>query len=186
MKTCEAYQTNISALIDGELRGAELTETIRHLAGCKTCMAQFESFQWLQEQIETELNSPASPREMWDEIVAETTPKRRTTFIRFRPTIYKAIAAAAVLAVSFLLGYGSRNVIIPYMEKNKPIVLASRTGEMNDAQFLSLTRELLTADPIYQQKMYQILRTLGETAWESNIEPLEQANYQQDGDTFKF
>jgi anti-sigma factor RsiW len=186
MKTCEDYQADVSALIDGELRGAELTDLVRHLSECRTCMKQFEQFQRLQEVVERELTWSQPPEEIWDGIASRTSTGRRVKFIPRRSTLTRAISIAAVFALFFLAGYGSRSYIHPILQRNEPIVLASQRGEMNDAEFLELTRELLTADPVYSQKMYQILNTLDVASWEGDVESIEQANYEQNGETFRF
>ncbi len=185
MKTCADYQVDVSALVDGELKGAELTEVVHHLAECRTCLKVFEQFQRLQETIEREVAMPQPPGKAWKAISSQAAVKR----VKFTPRRFPAVrafAAAAVLAFAFLLGYGSQSVIHPLLQKDTPIVLASQRGQMDDAEFLELTRELLTADPIYAQKMYQILNTLEVASWEGGVESLEQANYEPDGETFRF
>ncbi len=200
MKKCEEYQLNVSAMIDGELHGLELTETIKHLAQCQSCLAQFEAFQQLDERIgEATVRKPV-PEVVWGKISEETSPGRKAHMIKLRSHIIKAVSIAAVLAVSFTLGYQSRKNVIPMMKAGDPIVLASNRGDMNDAQFLSLTRELLTADPVYHKRMYLLLHTLTGSGWEGSIEPLdnlelekneqhdllEQADFDEESGTYKF
>jgi len=187
-------------MIDGELRGEELTDTVKHIASCSECMELFIEFQRLQERTDAETAPPVIPGRIWENIESEATPIKSAKSIPFRSTMFKAISIAAVLAISFILGYQSRSNIIPMMTANNPIVLASNSGKMNEAQFLSLTRELLTADPVYHQKMYMILHSVASQRWEESFEPidndylegsrnsekLQQTNYDRDGETFKF
>jgi hypothetical protein len=188
MPKCEDYQINLSAMIDGELKGAELTETIRHLKQCETCMRVFEAFQALQQRLDHDGDLIPVPVRVWDKIVAETKTGKKAVSVHFKPVLWKAIGVAAVLVISFLLGYHSRHTILPVMESNDPIVLASNKGDMSEQEFLSLTRELLSANPVYHQKMYLILHTLQMEKWEGGLEPIEEADYQSNGngDTFNF
>lgn len=186
---CENYEINISAMIDGELHGKELTDTVKHLASCPHCLEQFELFQELQEKLDTQTVREAAPVALWEKLESQMHHHKRPAAkrITFRSAAYATLKYAAVLAVAFLIGYTSHSTIIPILEKDQPIELASDQGHLSDAQFLALTRDLLTADPIYHQKMYQILQTLHSEEWEGNIEPLEQADYSKDdGDTFRF
>lgn len=65
-----------------------------------------------------------------------------------------------------------RPVSAPVLDSNAPIVLASNRGQMTDARFAELTRELLSADPRYYQKMYVILHVLNDEYWQGNLETL--------------
>ncbi|MBU1882254.1 zf-HC2 domain-containing protein [bacterium] len=186
MSQCENYQINISAMIDGELRGAELTETVRHLAQCPDCLAQFERFQRLQDRLDAETAAIQAPVALWEQIERQT-PQRTAKRISLKSVAYTTLRYAAVLAIAFVIGYTSHSTVIPFMQKDDPIVLASDQGNLSETQFLALTRDLLTADPIYHQKMYQILQTLSAEEWEGNVEPFEQADYtKDDGETFRF
>ncbi len=177
MRSCEEYLQNLSALVDGELHGSELTETIRHLTVCEPCMVQFEAFQKLQTELELNAGVTKVPERIWDKIYQETSVKPKTQFIKFNSKLNRAISIAAILIISFILGYQSREKVVPMMTANDPIVLASNRGNMNENQFLSLTRDLLSADPAYHKKMYMILHTLVAENLEGNMEPLENVDY---------
>ena len=178
MKSCEEYQMEISAMLDGELRGYDLADTVKHIAGCQTCMAVFSDFQNLQEKVDAEIAPTQIPVGVWKRISKEIRhPQNKTTFIPFRSRFTKIIGIAAVLAISFLAGYLARRPAYPIIKNNEPIVLASEQGQMNNQQFIALTRELLTADPEYHRKMYFILHTLQSDYWEANYEPLDMDDY---------
>ena len=185
---CEDFQANVSAMIDGELKGTELTATIKHLGHCSNCMKVFEDFQALQDNIDQDKELTPVPPRVWDEITRETQLHRKADSVSFKPIVWKAISIAAVLVISFILGYHSKHTVLPAMEADNPIVLASNRGDMSENEFLSLTRELLSADPVYHQKMYLILHTLHMENWEGGLDPIEEADYQGNGngDTFNF
>ena len=200
METCEQYQMNASAMIDGELRGEILTTTIKHLAQCRSCMAEFEAFQTLDEKINVEVAPESVPVRIWDKISAEASSQKKAISINLRSSVVRAISIAAVLVITFILGYQSSNTVIPAIEANDPIVLASNRGGMSEAQFLSLTRQLLTADPVYHKRMFMLLHTITADAWEGSVEPLddlepekserhdllEQVDFEEERETFKF
>ncbi|NQS99317.1 MAG: zf-HC2 domain-containing protein [candidate division Zixibacteria bacterium] len=68
MKDCEQYQMNLSAMLDGELSDAELTKTVRHLAECESCMAEFQRFQNLQARVDEEYAVEQVPKTAWKDI----------------------------------------------------------------------------------------------------------------------
>ncbi|RJP78232.1 MAG: hypothetical protein C4524_06985 [Candidatus Zixiibacteriota bacterium] len=162
MNGCETYQEAMSALLDGELTGPDLAATIRHLAACETCLQEFETFQALQQRVNRDLRPPAVPPRLWPAIAREHPPREaRRVRLPARQTAFRVLRIAAVVALCFGAGYWlSRPVWESPAGPETPIVLASDGGAMSDQHFLALTRELLTADPVYHQKMYLILETL--------------------------
>lgn len=174
MKNCEEYQMDISAMLDGELHGEELANTVKHLAGCKSCMAVFGQFVDLQEKVQSQIAPPQVPENAWQEVHEKTSRgRKRAKLIPLQSRFSKIIGIAAAVAIAFLAGYSSRQGALPIAKQNEPILLASDRQGMNDEQFLSLARELLTADPEYYRKMYYILHTLQTENRESSYEPLD-------------
>lgn len=176
MKSCEEYQINLSAMMDGELTGDELTETIQHLAACADCLREFRSFQSLQSRVNQEIKTPAVPNHLWTTISREERVTPRTQFIVFRPSVLKWVGIAAVFLLSFGSGYLLRAPVRPLSDPRTPIVLASNRGSLTDDQFLILTRTLLTADPVYHKKMYLILHTLLDLPGEGGLDILNETD----------
>lgn len=160
-------------MLDGELDSAKIAETVNHLAECETCMSVFKSFQALQENLEAEVVPPPVPSGVWENIRGEKHENRKPLIIPFRSRTFKIISVAAALFICFALGYYLRVPVLPVVDHDAPIVLASDRGLMNEERFLHLTRELLSADPVYHRKMYYILHTLNTDSWESNYDPPE-------------
>ena len=144
-----------------------------HLSKCENCMGEYKSFLRLQRKINAEGDPAPAPSRIWEKISAEFTPERKAVSIPFRPRFVKIMGIAAVLAISFISGYFVHNPVRTDINEDTPIVLASNKGEMDDTQFLTLTRELLTADPEYHQRMYFILHTLNADYWEGSFEEYE-------------
>ena len=171
LRSCEEYQANASAMMDGELHGEELTETVKHLAKCQTCMEELRKFQVLQDRLNAELTEPDVPADVWPKISIQSAPKQKAMPIPLGKKVAKIISIAAVIAIAFLSGYFVHHPsTTPVFNPDEPIVLASNPGQMDDAHFLALTRELLSADPVYHQKMYFILHTLNSQRWEGSVE----------------
>lgn len=173
MNSCEDYQVNLSAMMDGELRGMELADTVAHLSKCQTCMEEFRKFQSLQERIDAEIAPPPVPYRTWHNI-AEAAEKPKAKIIPLHSRFVRIAAAAAALLIFFGLGFFLRNPSIPMVDQNAPIMLASDRGSMDDDRFLALTRELLSSDPEYHRKMYFILHTLQADYYEGSYEPPEE------------
>lgn len=176
MKSCEEYQVNISAMLDGELRGEELSDTIKHLAQCQDCMAVLKSFGSLQDRVGADSVPPPVPGNAWREISEKTSPKQKAVSLPFRPRVFKVIGIAAAFVFCFGMGYFMRNSVVPAVNYNVPIVLASDRGQMSEAQFLSLTRDLLTADPEYHRRMYQILHALSAEYMRGGFETFDEGD----------
>ena len=161
---------NLSAMLDGELSGAELTKTVRHLAECESCMAEFQRFQNLQARVDEEYAVEQVPKTGWKDIQSAGKEKKRM-IISFKSTWVQIVSAAAVLFIVFGVGYLFGKPKAVFMQSNTPIILASDRGRMDEDRFLHLTRELLSADPKYRFKMYFILKTLMADELEGGYDP---------------
>lgn len=160
MHECDEYQMKVSAMMDGELPAEEIEATVRHLAACEECLQEFKVFQKLQNRVNRELSQPSVSPQTWEKIRRQATEPPKAIFIPFKSRAMRIAALAAAVIFCFGLGYlvNQPSLILP--DSGTPIVLASQSGQMTDDRFLGLTRELLTADPEYHQKMYMILSSL--------------------------
>ena len=162
---CEHYQINISALLDGELKGSELTETVKHLAECDGCKREMEIFERMQSKVDEEFTVQEVPRIAWKNIarIAEA-DSRKPAVIDFKSSMVRYIAVAASILIVFGLGYffGQPGNIMS--SGNEPLInlTSYESGEsnMSEDKFLQLTRNLLNSDPKYQMKMYLVLHTI--------------------------
>ena len=172
---CEHYQMNISAMLDGELSGSELAETVEHLAQCETCRKEMERFRRMQELVDGEYVEEAVPRNVWKNIERISKAEKKPAVIGFKDNVYKIIAAAAVLIIIFGAGYFFGRPGTVLMQDGQSLInLASQpqTQQMNDDRFIDITRELLNSDPRYQVKMYMILHSLFDQNIEGGFVPM--------------
>ena len=146
---CEQYQINLSAMLDGELKGWELTDTVKHLAECEDCRRQFEIFHKMQEKVDAEYAEKPIPSYIWRNIEkTDRVENSKIKIIPFTRTIWKIAAAAAVIAVVFGLGYFFGQPGNVLSQDGEPLIrLTGYQQKMDEDEFLKLTRELLNADP---------------------------------------
>ena len=147
-------------MLDGELEGSELTDTIEHIGKCPACMKQLKVFQMLQEKIGSDFVQEAPPRHVWDKIQRSENKPRRSTVIPLHPAVTGILAVAAGVILIFILSILLEKTDIPFQPTNTPMMLTGHSGSMSEERFVSLTRELLSAESIYHRKMYLILSTL--------------------------
>ena len=183
---CEYYQMNISAMLDGELSGSELAETVEHLSQCENCRKEMEMFRKMQEKVDSDYVDEAVPRNVWKNIERITKAEKKPVVVEFKDNVYKIIAAAAVLIIIFGAGYFFGRPGTVLMQDGRSLInLASQTQQqqMSDDQFIDMTRQLMNADPRYQVRMYMILHSLFDQNIEGGFDPMrnEEANETDDG-----
>ncbi|MBL7191691.1 zf-HC2 domain-containing protein [bacterium] len=168
MKTCEEYEMNLSAMIDGELHGDELTETIKHLGECPECMKTLGIYQAMQEEINRHYQPDAVPDNLWGKInPGKDTAKPKSehhggkTVIPMPPWLTGIISAAAAIILILISSFILRDTyIFPLQESKIPLLTSTGSSGMTEERFVNFTRELLSADPVYHRKMYLILSAL--------------------------
>lgn len=105
MKSCETYETLISAFIDGELAGSDQAELMEHMASCPSCQAYFDDQIAIHDAMERlQAQAPegfaASVMERVRSTPQEKPEKKAVPFPRWRRwTALAACCAAAVLGV---------------------------------------------------------------------------------------
>lgn len=151
MNSCEQVEVELSALMDGELESEAIPRALEHLRECNACELYFQQLMKLDR---------ASHLLRRDESKRETTTQR----VGVRPlrgVLRNAWIAAAVL-VAFLGGMmlptSDLAADVPNRDEVLELSLGEDAGKMADARFVSLTVELLRADPRYHVAMYQVLQ----------------------------
>jgi hypothetical protein len=94
----------LHALLDGEIRAAELPAIEAHLRSCATCVARLEdarSFRDEAERLVGEIELPA--QELLSQATVVAAPRRPPRRLHLRPLAY-----AAMLLAALGLGYGAR------------------------------------------------------------------------------
>ena len=202
MTRCERFETDVSAMLDGELTPAATLTTIDHLLQCSSCRAFYHGGRHLERALENVL--PADdrlPPGLWDRILGDAERRgdedRVVPLRRSHPFRRWLVQAAAVLLVAvggWWVGRawtGPASGQVPREGVVQVVVEADR-GSMDEDRFLRLASELLRADRRYHLKMQEILTAVnrrtftpeggGEGAMKVNEKGLLRAGLDQGGD----
>ncbi|MCD8128360.1 MAG: zf-HC2 domain-containing protein [Oscillospiraceae bacterium] len=111
MKSCEAWQEQISADIDGELDAAERAALQAHLASCAECRAVYEAFSALSGAWEPEPLPDSLHEKIMERIStarAAETQRRQERFLRLRPLALTAACLVVIVGTLFAAQHGMR------------------------------------------------------------------------------
>jgi len=175
-KTCEDYELDLSALLDGELPPGEVAEAVEHALGCASCAAFFRAARRLGEgaaalaEEPRKLAEPAAER-LWERIrddaargPASVTPiaehRSRRTPGRLGGWLRAAALVAAGLGGGFALGSLDAAAELTAAGAPGGAVVATSHADvaMDERRFVALADELMRADVRYQRAMLQVLR----------------------------
>lgn len=167
---CEACETTLSALHDGEtgeMEAEEIRTALDHLLDCPSCQGFYREARALntalqgtrQDARQTAADEQTLAR-AWDSIESESfgeTAVRR----RWR-TWAPRLAAAVILALGTswaALSVGERELRRP----GEPIqVVLGEDSSMTEERFIQLTTEILRSDRRYQQEMLRVMSAVAE------------------------
>ena len=174
---CEHYEQHVSTWLDSELDRAEQVELLDHLVRCEPCRGFYveaRALDGLAAMVREPSTSEASPStEVWKRIAAETGADRKQTSSARRLPVWAMQAAAAIviafgLGVVYWSGIGSE---VP--EPSEAMVrIGEDAGEMTDARFVELTKEVLRSDDRYRSAMLSVMEqvTRDRGAMEASVE----------------
>ncbi len=111
MKSCEAWQEQISADIDGELDAAERAALQAHLASCAECRAVYEAFSALSGAWEPEPLPDSLHEKIMERISmarAAKTQRHQERFLRLRPLALTAACLVVIVGTLFAAQHGMR------------------------------------------------------------------------------
>lgn len=154
MKSCERFESLVSAWLDGEVDRDEQVECLDHLVRCGSCRRFYVDARALDgfvAVLRTPADAPAPSTAAWARIEAAAHPAGRRV-----PTWMLQAAAVAALAVGLYLVTWSTGGVIRPGAVSGDIVLGADPS-MTDERFLELTREVLEAEPRYRSAMHQVL-----------------------------
>ena len=157
MSACRRFEMELSAAMDGEADAPRLPETLDHLVECAACRTFYRE----ARRLETRLRSPELRR---SDAVRRGEGIRRAEKRSLPERVMPVVRAAAV--VVFVLGgfLGGRAVLDPGsgpdLSQEIEVRLAANRGEMSEARFVEITKELLEADPRYRRAMLEVLREI--------------------------
>jgi hypothetical protein len=171
MKSCEEYEIDLSALVDGELSPQAAGEALEHAFGCASCRAFYLAARRLEKAgvalRDTAAGERAATEAGWRAVEARLgRPEARRGRLPSR-----ALRAAALVA----LGLGGGYLLSGVLRPSSPAAIAPApavTGvapaaatpgavapaPMDEHRFVALADELLRSDVRYQRAMLQVLR----------------------------
>jgi len=154
MNRCEHFELLVSAWLDGALARDEQVECVDHLVRCSACRRFYVDARALGGLVAA-LRRPATAAQptasTWQRIERAGRPARR------KPSVWMLQAAAlATLALSLYLAVGSTHQVVPGLVDRNDVVLGVG-GNMTDARFVELTKEVLRAEPRYRTAMHEVL-----------------------------
>jgi predicted anti-sigma-YlaC factor YlaD len=160
---CDTHQTDLSALLDGELDAREALGAVDHLAGCRRCRDFWRGARALQAAAgSASAGAPQTPADGWRRIEAAVGRQGQEARggRRGRTTWAWRIAAALVVGLGLLLALRSAPPVELGPEPGPPAAIEVRAGtaDMSERRFVELTTELLRADPDYHAKMLDVMR----------------------------
>ena len=155
MNRCEHFELLVSAWLDGALTRDEQIECVDHLVRCSACRRFYVDARALDGLVAA-LRRPATAAPpdaaTWQRIERASRPARRKT-----PVWMLQAAALATLALSLYLAVSSTNRGVPGPVAQRDEIVLGVGGNMTDARFVELTKEVLRAEPRYRSAMHEVL-----------------------------
>jgi anti-sigma factor RsiW len=101
--TCEIWEENLNAFVDGELKGEEKEKTLLHLSQCPSCQKEKELLLLLKKGAASANHIPATPQSLGQEIISSLKsenfpPKRNPNPRPFKLTLIGGLGFAAAAA----------------------------------------------------------------------------------------
>ncbi|MCB2211746.1 hypothetical protein KQI52_06500 [bacterium] len=158
----QPFEENLSAIMDGELTGEELLESIDALVEDGELREFWRDSRSLQKALarpQSELVE-TPPSSVWENVeFSAGKPKRKAKILSIREVSPQVWAAAASIVLIFSLTLaGLFNGVMPEQANARTIQLGQNEGRMTEDRFLELTSELLKADPRYHRKMLEVMQ----------------------------
>jgi predicted anti-sigma-YlaC factor YlaD len=157
MRDCEHYETLLSTWLDDQLDRAGQIECLDHVVRCPACRDFYldaRALDGLIAAMRPDGAAEAPPPEVWKRIERATRGERRRPARRRVPAW--ALQAAAVLVVALGVTLATWNDSFAPRPPADEVVLG-QGGDMTEARFVELTKEVLGADPRYRAAMQRVL-----------------------------
>ncbi|MBS1262131.1 MAG: hypothetical protein MAG453_01470 [Calditrichaeota bacterium] len=155
-------EENLSAIMDGELRGEPLLESIDALVEDASLREFWRNARSLQKALNrrAEAGADTPPEALWERVERRTGTRRAKVISlkRWSPQVWAA-AASIVLVFSLALA-GLLRGTLPPEAAARTVELGSREGRMSEQRFVQITSELLMADSRYHRKMLEVMETV--------------------------
>ena len=169
MSYCEHCECHVSAWLDGQLDRTEQVEMIDHLARCESCRtfyAEARALEGLVAAVRTPAGADAPSHDVWKRIQGATGAPREPVRVLGVPAWAMSAAAAIVVAVGLgvVVWNGSRLEAPEPMQTE--VVIGESAGEMTEARFIELTKEVLRAEPRYRSAMHRVME---QVVWDTEV-----------------
>jgi hypothetical protein len=161
-KNLQPFEENLSAIMDGELTGEKLLESIDALVET----GELRSFWRDSRSLQKALAAPqaglieAPPDSLWDNVEYATGKQRAKVFQLNKVSPQVWAAAASIVLIFSLTVAGLLRGTFPEQANAKTIQLGQNDGRMTEDRFIDLTTELLQADSRYHRKMLEVMQTV--------------------------
>jgi anti-sigma factor RsiW len=125
--TCEVWEENINALVDGELKGTEKEKTLIHLEKCPTCQKEKEILLLLKRGAASIEYIPAMPESLGQEIISSLKRKEipQTRLKHAWPLRLSLVASFGFAAAMALLLFKTQFLHKPSREPSLSWILAA-------------------------------------------------------------
>ena len=154
--SCEPFEVEISALVDGELEPDRVLPVVDHVAGCPDCRRFFLDARRLDAVVAPTRDTAPAPVELWPGIAAAGGLARRPPWALPRWALAAAAMAFGALGLWTVLSVAGAAPGTSRIET----ALSGRPGAMSERRFVQLTVELLEAGPRYRRAMLEVLREI--------------------------
>jgi hypothetical protein len=185
MRTCNDYEIELSALLDGECDPAGVIDLMDHVTTCSECSSFYLELRSFQETVDGAELMPSRDADS----VSSAEPERKAGFLSgWIPNWGLGVAAVAVVTVvaaglwfggAFNSNSGDTTPVemtgsadvnpdgiaagepsdeeVKDAAENVMITLGENSGQMDEERFIELVTEILRADRRYQEEMYVVL-----------------------------
>jgi len=161
-KNLQPIEENLSAIMDGELSGEELLESIDALVETDELRSFWQDSRSLEKALKTQQTEliETPPESVWENVEVVAGQKIAKIF-RLNNVSPQVWAAAASIALIFSLTVaGLLRGTFPEQANANTIQLGQHDGQMTEDRFIELTTELLQADSRYHRKMLDVMQTV--------------------------
>ncbi|MDP8206136.1 MAG: hypothetical protein P9L92_05685 [Candidatus Electryonea clarkiae] len=162
-------ESNISALIDGELEPEALLITLDKLVDDNQCIEFYEDTRKMQQRLgagDFPHSDSKLPQDLWNKIERKSGLNRPLIVKLFGKTSPVWAAAATIFFVFSLWAGGVLEFKIPqFGDRTISLTLGENEGKMDEERFVELTAELLKADKRYHRKMLDVMEAVDSRAF---------------------
>ena len=160
MKNCESYESLVSVWLDDELDRPGQVECLDHLMRCASCRGFYldaRALDGLVGAIRTPTGATEPSPDVWKRIEWATRKDRARPAGRRIPAWALQAAAVIVVGVGLSVMVWSGRMLEAPLPEQAEVLLGENVGQMTDARFVELTKEVLRSERHYHSAMHEIM-----------------------------